>query len=292
MDDYGQTTWLPSSEEVVQVEPIAEKLQEFMDDNYLFPTEVCPWRAEYYDVHLEDSSEINREGFSADAFLKMFPNGKIPHRVRKARTRFLWRQASKICVARKFMYLANSHSVERDALQMPLNTVWSVMAAHIALGTYNAVLLSDQRALVNRKSLLGIPLNIEGRGRTSSRRTLAELLSAHTDPTIEDRLYNEVDSVFAKGEKQYYLRVEGRKMFCKFVILDRALMIAQNVLDETSIAGALVDQWKNVFHHTFDLVDFLIAETQRQTLRVPTWYAATKVLEDENFSFGNVSFLR
>ena len=75
MKDYGQTMWLPSSEEVVQVGPIAEKLQEFMDENYLFPTEVCPWLTEYYEVPIEESSEIHREDFSADGFLKNFPDG-------------------------------------------------------------------------------------------------------------------------------------------------------------------------------------------------------------------------
>ena len=188
-----------------------------LDQAYLFPTEVCPWRPEYYDVHIDNSSEVSREGFNDAKFLKRYPDGKIPHHIRKARTKFLWRSASKIAVTRKFTYTANSHSVAKHALQYPLVTVWSCMAAHIALGTYNSLLLNDQRALVNRKSLLGIPLNIVGSGlKNSSQRVMQDLLKQHTDETIPDRMYNEIDSAFTKNVKQYDLRVEGRKLCCKW----------------------------------------------------------------------------
>ena len=218
LEDIFEVTFAPATEEVVQVGPIAQACQDLLDQAYLFPTEVCPWQPEYYDEHIDNSSEIGREGFNKAKFLERYPNGKIPHRIRTARTKFIWRSASKIAVTRKFTYTANSHSVAKHVLQSPIVTVWGCMAAHIALGTYNSILLNDQRALVNRKSLLGLPVNIVGSGgKNSSQRVMQDLLKAHTDETIPDRMYNEVDSAFTKNEKQYYLRVEGRKLFCKLV---------------------------------------------------------------------------
>tara|TARA_B100000029_G_scaffold155980_2_gene151314 strand:+ start:756 stop:1682 length:927 start_codon:yes stop_codon:yes gene_type:complete len=268
----------PSAEEVIHVGPIAEACQDLLDQAYLFPTEVCPWKDEYWDATLEGSSEIGRQGFDETKFLQRYPDGKIPNRVRKARTKFLWRSTQKLAVMRKFVYTANLHSVERQALQMPMVSAWGVIAAHISLGTYNSVLLQDQRALANRKSLLGLPLNIVGTGKTSSQRAMADLLKQHTNPSIPDRLYNEVDSAFTRNEKQYYVRVEGRKLTSKLAILQRGITVAQNILDKTTLASALWDQWVNVFDHPEWFIRFLMDENNRQTMRVPTMYAAQEEL--------------
>ena len=292
LEDIFEVIFAPSTEEVVQVAPIAQACQDLLDQAYLFPTEVCPWKPEYYDEHIDNSSEVGREGFNKAKFLERYPDGKIPHLIRKARTKFLWRAASKIAVTRKFTYTANSHSVAKHVLQYPIVSVWGCMAAHIALGTYNSVLLNDQRALVNRKSLLGLPLNIVGSGgKNSSQRVMQDLLKQHTDETIPDRMYNEVDSAFTKNEKQYYLRVEGRKLFCKLVLLDRGITVAQNILDNTSIAAALYDQWINVFDHPEWFIRFLMDENHRQTMRVPTWYAAGEAIRHKDFKLGDTSWM-
>ena len=218
---------------------ILSEIDRCMEERYVIPKNVYPWRTVYWTDNNYSSPTC------------VYEDGIVPTLIRTYRTMWLANEAHNILIERRYQ-------MAMPWVQLSPVTPWAVMSAAIAVGTHEAVLKNDKGALWRQRGLLGPNLGIVGNFPGASERTMRQQLEDNTSG--DDRLYEKVRMIEddEQSQWQYYLSAKGRHSFVRLVMLKRALWVARAWKDRTSTADALRVQWEDRFDHPWGIIEAVL----------------------------------
>ena len=218
---------------------ILSEIDRCMEERYVIPKNVYPWRTVYWTDNNYSSPTCGDEDWIR------------PTLIRTYRTMGLANEAHNILIERRYQ-------MAMPWVQLSPVTPWAVMSAAIAVGTHEAVLKNDKGALWRQRGLLGPNLGIVGNFPGASERTMRQQLEDNTSG--DDRLYEKVRMIEGdeQSQWQYYLSAKGRHSFVWLVMLKRALWVARAWKDRTSTADALRVQWEDRFDHPWGIIEAVL----------------------------------